>query len=243
MTPKLTKRVWKETTVQAVPGGFSVHLDQRPLRTPGKEIIAVRSRALADGIAAEWDAVVGKIDPAKMPLTRAANTAIDKLVHQRAAVIANLADYGGTDLLCYRAEAPAELVAEQSENWDPVLDWAARILAAPLNVYAGIMPRPQPESSLRKLADQLEPMDEFTLAAVHDLIAISGSLVLGLAVFQQEIAPEAAFELSRLDANFQARLWGSDELAEAATAAHRRDFLAAADLLNLLRQENGRTDD
>jgi len=234
MTPKLDKRLWVETSVEGREGGFTVLLDKRPLRTPARAPLIVPSRAFAEGIAAEWDAVTGKIKPAEMPLTRSANAAIDKLAIQRDAVIAMLAEYGDTDLLCYRAEMPAELVDEQAQRWDPILHWAGEELSVALNVYSGIVPRPQPAASLKILKNQLTQLGDFELAAMHDLITISGSLVLALAVQHNIIAADAAFDLSRLDADWQARLWGADDEAEIMAAAHRRDFVAAAHMLALL---------
>ncbi len=126
------KRFWQAATAEATEGGFTVRLDGRPVKTPAKAPLVLPTLALAQAIAAEWDAQTGTVRPATMPLTRAANSAIDKVAPMRAEVIAELAGYGGTDLLCYRAEGPEALVARQAAAWDPLLDWAATALRAPL---------------------------------------------------------------------------------------------------------------
>ena len=130
MTGWKRKRFWKQARVVADGDGFAVELDGRPVRTPAKAALRLPGRAMAQAIAAEWDAQEDEIAPATMPFTRTANAAIDKVTPQRAEVAAMLAAYGDSDLLCYRADRPAELVRRQAESWDPALDWAATALGA-----------------------------------------------------------------------------------------------------------------
>ena len=153
------KRFWTSAEVAEAPGGFAVTLDGRQVKTPAKAPLVVPSRALAEAIAREWQAQDEKIDPATMPVTRGANAAIDKVRSQHAEVAALIADYGGTDLLCYRAEAPRELVARQSEHWDPLLDWAEAALGARLAVTQGVVPVAQPEAALAALGARVAAMD------------------------------------------------------------------------------------
>src|SRR5690606_37458663 len=120
--------------------GFEVALDERPLRTPGKQPLILPTSGLAEAVAAEWDEQADVIDPHTMPLTRAANSAIEKVAPQFADVAGMLAEYGGTDLLSYRAEQPVELARRQAEAWDPLVDWAATELRAPLRVTHGVIP-------------------------------------------------------------------------------------------------------
>lgn len=113
------KRFWKETTVESVEGGYGVFLDGRAVKTPAKAALVVPTEAMAEAMAAEWDAQEGEIDPNTMPVTRSANAAIDKVAVQHTEVADMLAEYGGSDLLCYRATSPEELIARQAEGWDP----------------------------------------------------------------------------------------------------------------------------
>lgn len=230
------KRFWKATGTRAEAAGHGVVLDDRPLRTPARHPLVVPGRALAEAIAAEWDAQREHVAPETMPLTRMANSAIDKVSGQRAAVAEIVGEYGGTDLLAYRAETPAELVARQAERWDPLLVWAAEALAAPLSVTAGVMFHAQPEATLARLEAHVAAFDPFELTALHDLVALSGSLILGLAVAEGRLTAEEAWDLSRLDEEWQADLWGRDEEADAQTARRRNDFLDAARFLSLYRQ-------
>lgn len=229
------KRFWKQAAVQATDGGFDIRLDGRPVKTPAKAPLVVPTRSLARAIAAEWDAQEGKVRPETMPCTRAANSAIDKVAPLRAEVIAELAGYGGSDLLCYRATGPQGLIDRQSAAWDPLLDWAATTLAAPLNVTQGVMHVAQPQPSLDRLTARVAAFGAFELAAVHDLVAISGSLVLALAVTEGRLSSEAAFDTSRIDNRWQAEEWGEDE-EEAEAEAHRRAaFLQAGRFFGLCR--------
>ena len=221
------KRFWTETRVEEVDGGFTIRLDGRPVKTPAKILLIVPTRAMADHIAAEWDAQQGKIDPRTMPWTRSANAALDKVANQFAEVAGLLAAYGDTDLLCYRADGPEELARRQTEGWDPLLAWSAATLKAPLNATVGVMHREQPAESLARLTARIGQMTAFQLTGFHDLVAISGSLVLALAVADQRLPAEEAWRLSRLDEHWQAEVWGRDEEAEMLEAARHEGFLHA----------------
>jgi chaperone required for assembly of F1-ATPase len=213
------KRFWTNATPEPCDGGFTVRLDGRPVKTPGKTLVVLPTLTMAEAVAAEWQAQGDKIDPRTMPCTRAANSAIDKVTPQFVEVVALLAAYGASDLLCYRAAEPA-LRNRQDLAWDPLLDWAATALHAPLKVTTGVIPVAQPQSSLERLGARLDAMTPFMIVAAHDLIAISGSLVLALAVMDKFIAPDDAWTATRIDETWQAEQWGIDD--EAALAeAHR----------------------
>lgn len=138
-----------------------------------------------------------------------------------------LAEYGQSDLLCYRAEGPEDLIAQQAKAWDPLLDWTRDALKAPLHVTKGVMHIDQPPESVAALGQAVDALDPFRLSAFHDLVAISGSLVLALAVIRQRLTAEAAFDLSRIDENWQIALWGEDEEAAVNTGLKRAAFLQA----------------
>jgi chaperone required for assembly of F1-ATPase len=214
--------------------GFSIALDERTLRTPAGARLLAPTAALAAAIAAEWDALEGAIDPDLLPFTRFANSAIDRVASRREAVVDVIAEYGGSDLLCYRATGPDALVGRQAAGWDPWLAWSSRALAAPLMTVYGVMHQRQPPDSLAALRAAVAAEEAFGLVALHDLVTLSGSLVLGLAVVRRALDPGEAWELSRIDETWQAEKWGSDDEAEAAALARRADFLHAAAFSSLL---------
>lgn len=230
------RRFWKAVSVEAAGTGWQVILDGRQVRTPGKLALALPTRALAEALAVEWDAQVDVIDPFSMPLTRAANSAVEKVTPQRADIADMLAGYGGTDLLCYRADAPEELVQMQAAGWDPLIDWAATELGAPLRITHGVIPVIQPDASLEALRARVHALDCFGLTALHDLVTLPGSLLLGLAVIGGRMPAKQAFDLSRLDESFQISRWGADEDAEKAAQGRLEAMLVAERFWNLSRQ-------
>ncbi|SFH16602.1 Chaperone required for the assembly of the F1-ATPase [Palleronia marisminoris] len=221
------KRFWKSAQTEPVEGGIRVLLDDKPIRTPAGESLVLPTEALAEAVAAEWDAQAKIVDPGSMPMTRTANSAIDKVAPQKAAVVAALAEYGGTDLLSYRAENPQALVLQQSQMWDPLLDWAEETFGARLVTTQGVMPVAQDAAALDRLVAPMHEMSKFRLAAFHDLVALSGSLVLAHAAAWGARSPVEVWDLSRLDEEWQAEEWGRDEEAEDFAARKRRAFLDA----------------
>ncbi|TCP40462.1 ATP12 family chaperone protein [Rhodovulum marinum] len=230
------KRFWTLAEMGEAEDGFTVLLDGRAVRTPAKAALVVPTRAMAAAIAAEWDAQEREVQPRTMPVTRAANAAIDKVRAQHEEVAALIAAYGESDLLCHRADSPAELVARQAAAWDPLLDWARDALGAPLVPTAGVIPCAQPEASLAALRARVTGLDAFALTALHDLVALSGSLVIGLAATEDAVAPvERLWEISRIDETWQEEQWGVDDEAAGIVAAKRGDFLQARRFLDLAR--------
>jgi chaperone required for assembly of F1-ATPase len=228
------KRVYREVTTRPVSGGWGIALDGRPMRTPGRSELIVPSAALAEAIAAEWDAQQGDIRPATMPLTRLAATAIDRTACQRELVAAEAANYASTDLVCYRAEHPPALVARQQETWQPLIDWAMRRYDAGLTVTSGIVPQPQPPATLKAFAAAVAAQDDFRLTALHTATAALGSLVIALALLEGRLDAEAAFAASQLDESFQIEAWGEDAEAAARRQALAEDIAAAARFVQLL---------
>ncbi len=216
------KRVYATVTTRPVERGWSVALDGRPMRTPGKTALILPSKALAAAIAAEWDAQREEIRPATMPLTRLAATAIDRTPPQRDLIVAETANYADTDLVCYRADHPPALAARQHAVWHPLIDWAARRYDAALTVTSGIAPARQPPATLAAFAAIVAAQDDFRLTALHTLTASCGSLVIALALCEGRLDPDSAFAASQLDETFQIEAWGED-----GEAAIRRRNIAA----------------
>ena len=210
------RRFWKTADIRPQGEGWEVVLDGRPLRTPGKLPLILPTEALARAIAAEWDAQTDVIDPNRMPLTRAANSAVEKVTPQFHDVTSMLGDYGGTDLLSYRASEPEALTRMQALGWDPLIDWAATELRAPLRITHGVIPVPQDPAVLLKLQAEIASLDTFALTALHDLVTLPGSLILGLAVLRGRLDAETAWKLARIEEEFQADRWGRDDEADLA---------------------------
>lgn len=222
-----SRKFWTDVAIDRVDEGWRVMLDGRPIRTPFRSPLHLPTEPLARMVADEWSAQEDQIRPDRMPATRRANSAIDKVIPERRGVVDVIAAYGETDLLCYRAEAPAQLVREQARAWDPVLDWAAREIGARLSVTSGVIPVDQEPGAIGRFRVELDALDPFALTAMHDLVSLTGSLVLGIAVGRDALAPDRAWQLSCLDEDWQISQWGRDDEADAAAAHKRADFLDA----------------
>lgn len=227
------KRFWELATVAERDGSFAVELDGRPVRTPAKTLLTLPTRPMAEAVAAEWDAQEKEVDPRTMPFTRSANAAIDKVRVQHAEVADLLAAYGDSDLLCYRAVHPAELATRQSQIWDPALDWARDTFGVRLITVNGLMHQPQPECVQAQLSARVHDLSDFQLAAFHDLVSLSGSLVLGFAAALDWRDPDEIWRISRLDELWQEEQWGPDEEAQALAELKRQAFLHAKRFFDL----------
>jgi len=226
----LPKRFYKEVSrAQARTGtGFEIHLDGRPLRTPLKRILVIAEPAFADLVAEEWRAQTAAIDPAAMPATRLANSAIDTVADNRAAVAEEIVAYAGSDLLCYRASSPSGLVARQSEIWDPILRGVEEAIGARFIRAEGIVHAEQPKAVSSHVAAAIEDLADLQLAAAQLITTLTGSAVLAIAHVRGLIDADAVWSAAHLDENWQIAQWGPDEEAEARRAVHERDFRAAA---------------
>jgi chaperone required for assembly of F1-ATPase len=224
------KRFWKDVTVDADRG---VRLDGKPVRTPGRLPLVLPNAALADAVAEEWLSVQGDIDPRAMPLTGLANAAIERVAADPALFAANLAAYAESDLLCYRADAPPDLVARQAEAWDPPLAWATQRYDVHFTIATGVMHQPQPNATIERLAVAVAARDAFELAGLAPIVTITGSLVLGLALIERAMDAEAVWTAANLDEDWQAEQWGVDPLAVQAREVRRAEFDAAARFLHL----------
>ena len=214
MTGKAVKRFWKRATDCAVQGGHTVKLDDKAIRTPAKSSLLVPSRALARAIAEEWNSQAERVEPATMPITRLANSAIDKVAPQQSQVADMIAAYADADLLCYRAPDPPVLAQRQAECWDPYLDWAGEVLGARLRIFSGVVHMPQERAALARFSELVHQFKPFELTALHDVVTLSGSLVLGLAALHRFKDVSQVWEASRIDETWQIEQWGEDELAK-----------------------------
>lgn len=229
------KKFYKAAAAVETDQGYAVQLDGRPVKTPAKNVLNVPSRALADAIAAEWDAQEEDIDAHEMRLTRLANSAIDRVVEHRESVISEIAGYAETDLVCYRAESPQGLAQEQEAGWGPLVSWIHDRYGVDLEVTTGLLPIAQSSACLDTIRAAVGEFDVFSLAGLHMVTVSSGSVVIGLAVADERIDGTAAWELSLIDETFQLTEWGEDPDATKRRAGLRDDIAAGAAFLRLCR--------
>ncbi len=228
------KRFYKDVDVRAEATGFAVLLDGRAIKTPAGATMLAPTRALADAIAAEWRGQGETLAPQAMVLTKALNTALDRIAANRAAIVDELAKYAGTDLLCYRAESPAGLVQRQREAWDRWLGWADERFGARLAVTTGVGHIAQDAEALARLSASIDAHDTHRLVVLHTGVTITGSAVLGLAFVAGALSADDALAAAEVDAAYQAELWGLDAEAEKARAHRLADLRASEAYLKLL---------
>ena len=225
------KRFYKDVAI----ADGAILLDGRPIKTPARATLLSPFPALAEAIAEEWRGQGEKLDLRAMPITGLAYDAIDRAVPDPAAFTTPLVGYAETDLLCYRAESPPALIAEEATAWDPLLEWARGRYDVHFTITAGILHAPQPAATVARLREALATRDPFGLAAMAPLVTIGGSLVTALAVAEGAIEANDAFDATHIDELWQARMWGEDSLATQTRNIRRRDFASAARFLHLLR--------
>lgn len=207
-------RFYKDvTTAEEENEGWRILLDGRPVKTPNRNDLLIPTHALAEAIADEWRAQIGRIVPETMPLTKLANTAVDAVAPNATEVAENVLSFAGRDLICYRAAGPETLIERQKAQWDPMIEWAEDYYGAHLNVTKGVMPIEQPDDSLAALRTACLCHEPFSLTALQVITSLTGSAVLALAHIAGRMTLDESWAAAHVDEDFQTEEWGSDEEA------------------------------
>ena len=228
--PVLRRRFYERATAVPISGGYAVRLDDKPVRTPARRVLAAPTLALAEAIAAEWQGQKDVIDPAKMPLTRLANAIIDGVADAPLPVAEEVGKYLASDLLFYRATSPQGLVENQARHWDPILDWARQAFGADFKLGVGVVYVAQPEAALAAVRAAI-PEEPWRLGAVHSITTLSGSALIALAMARGALAADAAWQAAHVDEDWNMAQWGRDEMAMARREFRLAEFQAAATVL------------
>ena len=234
MSIDVNRRFYREAATVADGDNWRIALDGKVVKTPARNPLLLPIRALAEAIAAEWNAQETKVKPDTMPLMQLASTAIDRVAPDRDRIIAETAGYAATDLICYRAEAPADLVTRQAAAWDPLIDWLRERYDVSLQVASGVIAILQSDQALAALTRAVAAQANLRLTALAVMTGAAGSLAIGLAVLEGRINPETAADAAQLDELFQAERWGIDPEAEKRRAIQKADLVAARRFLDLL---------
>jgi chaperone required for assembly of F1-ATPase len=231
--PVLRKRFYNRAAIVHQDGNYAVRLDDKPVRTPAGRSLAAPTAALAEALAAEWNAQRDVIDPARMPLTRLANAIIDGVADRAGPVADEVAKYLASDLVCYRASSPRALNERQARHWDPIVDWARDTLGARLSLGEGVVHVTQPEPALAAARAAI-PLDPWRLGAVHTVTTLTGSALIALALARGQLTADEAWTAAHADEDWNIEQWGRDELALERRAYRFAELQAAATVLNSL---------
>lgn len=224
MTASPARRFYKQVSVAGAEAPFTITLDDRPLRTPLKRPLDLPTKLLADAVAAEWEAQERKIEPHNMPFTKLANTALDRVATHRDRIIGEIVDFAGSDLVCYRAANPPDLVERQARTWQPVLDWAREAFAGEFQATEGVVHIAQPSASLTALRDYLSAKSPWTLTALHNMTTLTGSALISTMACERGLLPAEAWLAAHVDEDWQIEQWGWDEEARHRRAFRKREF-------------------
>lgn len=228
---ELPKRFYEAAEPARVDGGFAIHLDGRPVKTPGRETLTLPSEALAEAVAVEWNAQEKTINPATMPLTRIANTAQDAVTQRFDEVAGDITKFAGNDALCYRADDPQTLVDTQRTLWDPLVDWAGDLLGGRFVLIEGLMHTPQSEAVLAAFRARLSGETPLRLAALHTVTSLTGSAILALALKETRLDAESVWDAAHVEEDFNIERWGEDAEAAQIRAYKKAEFDAAVKIL------------
>ncbi|MFC0245295.1 ATP12 family chaperone protein [Falsochrobactrum ovis] len=234
MQASLPKRFYEKAEIAELDNGFTVQLDGRSVKTPARNLMLLPSAAAAEIVAEEFRAQKDVVDPAKMPATRLVNTAIDGIALDPQAVIEDILRFAGTDMICYRAESPKELVARQTERWDPLIDWMDS-LGARFSLAEGVMHVEQPREAITAFGAQLSSFKHpIALAALHTMTTLSGSAIIALAVAKNEISAEEGWSRAHIDEDWTIEHWGEDAEANARRAFRKQEMMISDRLLKAI---------
>ncbi len=231
---QLPKRFYEKAEVGEAAEGFSILLDGRATKTPGRTAIAVPSRDLAALMVAEWNAQASHINAASMPVVRLVNSAVEGGKGALGATRDEIISFVGNDLMLFRADNPVELVELQEKHWDPMLTLIARHFSVKFQPVVGIVHRDQPEATLNKLKGSLADLNFFAATALMSITGLAGSGLLALALRHQLADGGAVWDAAHVDEDYNARVWGADAEAEARRDKRRAEFDAALKVLELV---------
>ena len=235
MTGWKKKRTWVDTKVKPRGLSFEILLDDKFLQTPKKNKVLLPTKKLAQKVAEEWRRQKEIIDPTKMPYTRLVNSALDTVKETFDTIVSDILDYGDTDLVCYRADFPEDLVKLQNKHWDPILVWAKNQFKIEVKTTNGINYKAQDPVQLQKLSREISSYNFFILTGFHNLVTISGSLLIALAVYYRRVSLKRGFDISFLDEDWQRKKWGQDEESIKNRANKFREFQIACRFIKCLK--------
>ncbi|WP_455481519.1 ATP12 family chaperone protein [Bartonella sp. B35(2025)] len=228
----LPKRFYKEVKIRCEESGFSILLDECPVKTPARHHFLVPTEIFAKLVVQEFESQKEVIDPVKMPITRLVNTVLDGVAGNMQVIFEDLLRFVTCDMIFYRAKAPKELVQRQCEQWDPLLNWVEEELGSHFNLTEGLMYVEQPREAIQAVSNYLRRVESpYMLAALHTITTLTGSTIIALAIAAGRIDSDHAWDIAHLDENWTMEQWKTDEETMARRAYKKIEFTAAVTII------------
>ena len=231
---ELPKRFYTNSGTAVVDGGFSVTLDGRATRTPGRTPVVVPSAALAQRMADEWAAQGERINADLMPVVRLVNSALELGSTKLPTLRDEIVKYAGNDLMLYRAESPRELVEAEEALWDAALVKLARHFGVAFQPTIGIVHQPQPPATLARLAEAVAHDGLLATTALVSITSLTGSGLLAIGLRHGLFTPDEVWTAAHVDEDYNMRLWGEVDDAALRRQKRRSEFDAAVAVLELV---------
>ena len=206
------KKFWKKIEIrQSSSKKFHLLLDNKKLTTPMKKELVLPSEILVNEVLREWDQNSDNINKDDLVFYGVLSTAIDKVNLEKDAYVNDIIDFIDTDLICYRAESPNDLIALQNKSWNPILLLIEKYIDVKIKVFKGIMPSNQDQKVHTEIKKLISNLSDVQISVLHRITNLIGSIFLSLCILKKDLLKEDAFECSFLDELWQAKNWGHEE--------------------------------
>jgi chaperone required for assembly of F1-ATPase len=213
------KKFWKTVEVsELTTNSYQILLDKKILKTPMQNDLIFTNYRISYETSLEWDINSEVLDTDEMIFFGIFSTAIDRIVNDRFLYINEIMKFVDTDLICYKADKPDELVELQNKHWDPILLIIKNYIDEEIKVFTGIMPGKQNIQVHNKIKKLIHNFSNIELSILHRLTNIIGSIFISLCVIKGDILKKNICQLCFLDELWQAENWGVEE-----EAAKKRD--------------------
>ena len=206
------KKFWKIVQVKKkLKNSFEILLDKRILKTPMQKDLIFSNYKIAKETALEWDIDEKEINTENMVFYGLISTAIDKISNDKVSYIDNVLGFINTDLICYRADKPNELIDLQNSSWNPIISFIKKYIDVELKFFIGVMPSKQSLEIFNRLKTLINSFSDIEISALHRMTNLTGSIFISICILKGDVLKNEAFELSFLDELYQAKNWGVEQ--------------------------------
>ena len=206
--PKLTFKI-----IKSIETNYCIQINNKMAKTPNRNLIEVPTLKLAKIILKDFQIKSSKKLANIVSPIRMTNTALDKIAINNHAYIEALSLYINSDVVCYFASSPKDLVKKQNKYWLPMIKCMQDLYNINILHTSEIIAVSQSEENITKVKEILIKKSCFELSAIGVLVQLTNSIIISLALVNNKISVKDAYEISNLEEIHQSSLWGKDEEA------------------------------